>query len=231
MDLAYIPASGFMSCGGGAPLREHPRDWLAWHFTHAGNLGRIASEKALLPASAVTPKVNVANPGVKQRRAQIVVRPDSEYPACYVNEHVPFYIAAKSPMLYVVNRGHADYSGGSDDLVLLGFVLGNLAVSGSLWCATDQNAATSTVGFSRKLDDLGHFVDFDLLCQRDWYNTPDDQNRMSRRAAEVLVKDRFDLRLVQVVIAKKASALEVAKVAFQDVGGVREYHVVPEMFY
>lgn len=220
-----------MNRGGDAPSRDYPRDWLAWHFTHIRNLSGIVARKALLPASQVQPTVNVANRGVKERRAQILVTPDQAYPRSYVHEHVPFYIAAKSPMLYVVNRGHAEYNGGSDDLVLLGFVLGDLASSGNVWCATNQNASTWTVGFSRDLDGLGSFVDFDLLCQQYWNNTADDPHRMSRRAAEVLVKDRFDLELVQVVITKQQRTLEAARLAFQHVGGLRQYHVVPQMFY
>ncbi len=149
-----------------------------------------------------------------------------------MNEHVPFYLAAKSPMLYVVNRGHANYAGGCDDLVFLGFVLGDLNASGSTWCVSDQNAATSRVAFSRDLDALGNFVDFDLLCQRMWNNTGDDQDRQSRRAAEVLVLGEFPLDLIQVVIAKSERTLARARAALgDDVGEVREYHCVPDLFY
>lgn len=231
LPLTYIPESGFMKRGGGLPDRGCPRDWLAWHFTHVDNLKGIAAAGALLPASAVEPTVNVANKKVKDRRRTIRVIPDADYPESYVSDHVPFYIAAKSPMLYVVHRGHIYYAGGSDCLVLLGFVLGDLAASGCVWCATNQNASSSAVGFSRRLDEIGEFVDFDLLCQRDWYNTSDDPDRKSRRAAEILVRDRVDLEWVRVVLAKKPRTLEVAKQTLKDVGGIRQYHVVPRMFY
>lgn len=231
LHLTYIAESGFMRRGGGLPDRSCPRDWLAWHFTHVDNLKRIAAVGALLPASTVQPTVNVANKKVKDRRTTIRVTPDANYPTSYVSDHVPFYIAAKSPMLYVVSRGHVHYAGGSDRLVLLGFVLADVEASGSVWCATNQNAATSSVGFSRQLDQLGHFVDFDLLRQKLWNNTSDDPDRMSRRAAEILVKDRFDLGLVRLVLAKTPSTLEAAKQTLKYVGGMRQYHVVPSMFY
>ncbi|GAA4380514.1 DUF4433 domain-containing protein [Nocardioides caricicola] len=231
MDLTYLSASGFVARGGQAPAQDGASEWLAWHFTHVDNLPEIVAEGALLPSSEVDPVVNVANRGVKERRATIRVDPDADYPESVVSEHVPFYIAAKSPMLYVVNRGHDDYDGGCDDLVFLGFVLEDLALSDAVWCVSDQNAATSRVAFTRDLETLGTFVDFDLLCQRMWRNTLDDPDRQSRRAAEVLVYAEFPLEMVQVVVAKNERTLETAREAFEGVGGDRQYHVVRELFY
>lgn len=231
MELTFFEESGFMARGGGSPTRESPGDWLAWHFTHVDNLPEIAAEGALLPASEVDPLVNVANRGVKERRSGIEVEPDEYYPPSTVSEHVPFYLAAKSPMLYVVNRGHTDYNGGCDNLVFLGFVLGDLACSAADWCVSDQNAATQRVKFSRDLDSLGEFVDFDLLCRQMWNNTPDDPDRKSRRAAEVLVRERFPLETIQVVVTKNEETLARARGALAGVGGDRQYHVVRELFY
>lgn len=79
-----------MARGGASPAREAPSEWLAWHFTHIENLPAIVAESALLPASDVDPVVNVANRGVKERRATIVVDPNPGYPHAVVSEHVPF---------------------------------------------------------------------------------------------------------------------------------------------
>lgn len=231
MELTYLGESGFMARGGQAPAQDGASEWLAWHFTHVDNLPEIVRNGALLPSSEVEPVVNVANKGVKERRATIRVDPDSEYPDSVVSQHVPFYIAAKSPMLYVVNRGHDDYRGGCDNLVFLGFVLADLASSDAVWCVSDENAATSRVAFTRDLETLGTFVDFDLLCQRMWRNTPEDPDRQSRRAAEVLVYEKFPLAMVQVVVARNQGTLGVAREAFEGVGGDRQYHVVRELFY
>lgn len=231
MQLTYLKASGFMAQGGASPSKEAPQAWLAWHFTRIENLEPIVAEGVLLPPSRVEPVVNVANRGVKERRSMIRVQPDQNYPNSVVSDHVPFYIAAKSPMLYVVNRGHDDYRGGSNNLVFLGFVIGDLANCVENWCVSDQNAATSRVQFSRKLDSLGSFVDFDLLCQEYWNNLPDDPDRQSRRAAEVLVYEVFPIDLIQVVVAKNRETLHRAHSIMSGVGGERQYHVVPELFY
>lgn len=204
---------------------------MVWHFTHAANLGAIVQEGALLSATSIDPVVSVANRGVKERRASVIVDPDGAYPESVVSDHVPFYIAAKSPMLYVVDRGHPDYEGGCDELVFFGVALGDLADEGVVWCASDQNASTQRVAFSRDLTSLGSFVDFDLLCRRLWRNTPDDPDRMSRRAAEVLVLDRVPLEMVRVVVTKNEMTLARAHGALQTVGGERQYHVVRDLFY
>jgi len=161
----------------------------------------------------------------------IRVRPDDTYPVATVAEHVPFDIAAKSPMLFVVSKGHEEYRGGTADLVFLGAVLGDIAASGLTWCVSNGNAAASFTEFSRHLPALGSFVDFPLLQQRYWNNTPDDMNRMSRRAAELLVLGPLPLSLISIVAAKTEPVLTRAQAQMSAVGGVRECHVFPQIYY
>jgi ssDNA thymidine ADP-ribosyltransferase, DarT len=231
VNLRFIPASGFMARGGVGPRQNNPRDWMAWHFTHVENLPGMAAEGRLLSANAVTPIQDVALAGVKARRARKIVYADEDYPASTVNDHVPFYIAAKSPMLLVVTSGHETYAGGSDPLVFLGVALGDIMDCGATWCVSNGNAAAAVTAFSRDETQVGTFVDFAVLSQRAWYNTPEDQNRKSRRAAELLVLNEVPLELVTVVIAKSEPVLAAARTAFASVGGVRQYHVVREMYY
>jgi hypothetical protein len=134
-------------------------------------------------------------------------------------------------MLYAVTRGHENYRGGRKPLVLLGAVLGDIVESGATWCVSDSNAAAAIANFSRDDAGIGTFVDFNLLCQRRWYNTPDDPDRKSRRAAELLVLDQVPLELVTVVIASDSKVLDQARAILETVGGSRQYHHEPEMFY
>lgn len=112
MITRYKPESGFVARSGG-PDRKRPHDWIVWHFTHADNLPGIITAGRLLADSAVTPTTEVAYNPVKELRRHKVVAPDSRYPASMASDHVPFYIAARSPMLYVVCKGHSGYSGGA----------------------------------------------------------------------------------------------------------------------
>ncbi|WP_260616118.1 DUF4433 domain-containing protein [Microbispora sp. KK1-11] len=204
---------------------------MVWHFTHIDNLQAIVDEGRILAGSAVRPVRDVANASVKSRRAERIVDPDENYPVSYVNDHVPFYIAAKSPMLYVMARGHETYSGGCEPLIFLGVALGDIIESGATWCVSDSNAATNYVEFSRNVNELGSFVDFDLLRQRDWYNTPDDTDRKSRRAAEVLVLREVPLSLVSVIVAKSERMLARARSILDGVSGTRQYRVVAGLYY
>jgi len=230
-NLHYLADSGFVASGETGPRQDAPENWVVWHFTHRDNLQGIVADNALFPSTVRTPTVNVANTGIKDRRTMIRVRPDDTYPVATVAEHVPFDIAAKSPMLFVVSKGHEEYRGGTADLVFLGAVLGDIAASGLTWCVSNGNAAASFTEFSRHLPALGSFVDFPLLQQRYWNNTPDDMNRMSRRAAELLVLGPLPLSLISIVAAKTEPVLTRAQAQMSAVGGVRECHVFPQIYY
>ncbi len=191
----------------------------------------MVAEKRILPAARVAANVNVADLEIKERRSHRRVRPDPAYPRAMVSDHVPFYIAAKSPMLYRVCRGHDGYQGGRRPLVMLGIALGDIIDTGLTWCASDRNAATPYARFSRELSSLGEFVDFPLLSQRDWFNTPDDGDRKSRRSAEVLVHQEVPLDLITQVRCFREDTLRVVRAHLEDVGGIREYGVDPKMYY
>lgn len=231
MSIGYRPESGFVAHNGG-PDRRRPRDWIVWHFTHIDNLPKIVASGCLLPDSAVTPVTDVAYDSVKELRRHKAVRPDEAYPVSMASDHVPFYIAARSPMLFVVCRGYqGDYTGGPSPLVHLGAKLGDVVAAGLTWCASDGNAAAGYTKFSRRLDGLGAFVDFDLLCQRQWDNTPDDTNRQSRRAAEILVHSHVPLNLITEVCCHNDDTMTQVRNLLDPVGGVRNYVVKPGMYY
>lgn len=228
--LRFIPASGFVARNG-RPARERPDDWIVWHFTHRDNLADICRAGSLLPASSVNPARSVANDVVKGRRTYAVT-PDGTYPPCTVHDHVPFYIAAKSPMLFAVTSpGTAAYKAHSSDLVFLGAALGELHRAGLTWCVSNGNAASGYTAFSREMGSLGDFIDFDLMCEQDWRNTADDPFRKGRRAAECLVLGSVPLELVSVVVTKDAAGLRYAQRLLEPVGGARHYCIKPEIFF
>jgi hypothetical protein len=179
----------------------------------------------------VKPVRSVANPNVKERRTW-PVEPDPAYPQSAVHDHVPFYLTAKSPMLYVVTQnGEETYRAKSADLVFLGVALGDVIDSGATWCMSDGNAASAYTQFSRDVDTLGDFVDFDLLCRKMWNNTADDSNRQGRRAAELLVLKEVPLQLVSVVLTRNEPELGYVQECFGVVRGQREYHAMTAVFY
>ncbi len=230
--MNYVRQSGFAALGAGLPRKTAPQDWLVWHFTHSANLPSVIQAGHLYSSTKQDPVVNVANHDVKARRKLIQVRPDPSYPEHKsVADHVPFYLAAKSPMLYAVTKGHQDYNGGCHALVFLGLPIGSIVDSGLTWCVSDANAANTLVRFSRNLARLGSFVDFDLLCEQMWNGTPDDPNRPSRRAAELLVLDQLPIQMITHVVTRTDETLDQARSAFESVGGSRQYRTEQHFYY
>ncbi|HEY9293249.1 MAG TPA: DUF4433 domain-containing protein [Microlunatus sp.] len=232
-DYQWHADSAFVARGQSAPSKTDPRAWMVWHFTHVSNLADIASAGELRPASRVTPTTSVADSGVKGRRQGIdIVIPDDHYPASTVSDHVPFYIAAKSPMLYVDCKGYnTEYTGGRAPLIFLGCNLGDVIDSTVVWCASNGNAGSRFTEFSRDLPTLGSFVDFDLLCERQWNNVPDDGDRTRRRAAEILVSGSVPLDLVTIVVAYDRQHREAAERVLRSVPGPRDYYDDTNFYY
>lgn len=185
----------------------------------------------MLPSSTIVPTTNVASGSIKARRTSKRVDPDDTYPASVVSDHVPFYIASKSPMLYKVQKGHPEYGGGPGPLVFLGCVLGDIIDSDLTWCASDGNAAAEFTRFSREVAALGDFVDFEVLRARDWRATLDDPDRRRRRSAEILVLSRIPLELVSLVVCYQQQTLDRVMPILERANDQREYRVMPEMYF
>jgi len=233
-----MPPQGFAGGGfvavDGLPRRERPDDWLVWHFTHADNLGPIVAAGALLAESSGVAFTNIASTEIKNLRRTRAVSPlDGLYPAgLVVADHVPWYVAARSPMLDCVCRGYTvDYTGGPEPLVFFGVRIGDLAPAGLTWCFSDRNAAAPFASFSVDTSHMGAFMDFELLSQARWDNTRDDPDRKSRRAAEVLVAHHVPIDLVSVVVTYNAQRQRQARACMSSVTGTRQYVVKPELYY
>lgn len=215
---AFISANGL-------PTQDRPEDWYAWHFTHKDNLGSIARDSALYCAESNQTYTDIGNPGIKLARQHRIVAADNYPSDRAVSDHVPFYIAAKSPMLYTL-RSRAD------DLVLLGVTIRSLINAGLDFVISDGNARSNITGFVTDLQGLGDFVDFRVLQQKYWSNTPQDPDRKRRRQAEVLVFESVPLSLVSVVIAKVESTRSVADEALSgSLAPDARIVTVPSFFY
>lgn len=167
------------------------RQVLLYHFTHVDNLPSIAND-GLGSDSAVEDgdllEVDVGNQEVKARRRRMEVPIG---PGGVVADYVPFYFAPRSPMLFVIHKGDVPtYDGGQDGLIYLVTCTGAVVDRDLRFVLTDRNAASSLASFSRRLDDLGEFVDWALMEARIWKNTSEDPDRMSRRMAEFLVHQK-----------------------------------------
>ena len=168
-----------------------PRRGLLFHVTHVDNLPAIVTEGLVCDSSATARdlvSIDIGQQDVKSRRRQ---RPVPISPGGVVADYAPFYFAARSPMLYVIHKGDvSSYGGGQDGLVYLVTHVDKIVEMGLPFVFTDHNAATSYAKFSDRLEKLDRFVDWDLMEDRWWRDTPEDPDRMNRRMAELLVYRR-----------------------------------------
>lgn len=164
------------------------------HFTHVDHLATVIEHGLLSDTAAQTAGVlstEVGNLGIKdQRRRCPVPLP----PGGAVADYVPFYFAPRSPMMFAISRGNVpSYQGGTARLVYLVSTLERLHELGHRPVLTDRNAALNYAEYrvfdpADPIDD--EFIDWGLMTQQYWNNTPDEPMRVERRMAEALVYKR-----------------------------------------
>lgn len=164
-----------------------PQRGLLFHFTHMANLESIVRDGLSCDSVARNGQlqVEVGNHDIKLRRRSRAVPIE---PGGVVSDYVPFYFAARSPMLYVIWRGQVPtYQAGQEDVVYLVTSIEEVTESGAQYVFTDRNA---TLGYARFESDpalVDTVVDWDLMEATMWNDQPGDWDRKERRMAEFLV--------------------------------------------
>lgn len=203
-----------------------PRCGFLFHFTHLDNLPAILDAGALLSDSAVHARGLLANeagdPQIKQRRRR---QPVTCSPGGVVGDYVPFYFAARSPMMYVLwQRRVASFTGDHHDLVYFVSHVDRMVEAGVDFAISDRNAAKALADFTSDVGALGdltsaeprsEFVDWPLMKATMWNNTPDDGERMERRMAEFLVLDGVPLDLLAAATYSDERRAMVEQMFFQ----------------
>jgi len=157
------------------------------HFTHLDNLARIAVEGLQCDSGAPGGPciTEVGEPSIKARRRRRRVRVE---PGGVVADYVPFYFAARSPMLFAIHAGGVpSFVGDSHDVVYLMSTVENLQEAGLSLVFTDRNAVLELARHSAQVSDLDTLVDWELMRARYWADTDADPDRKERRMAECLV--------------------------------------------
>lgn len=176
-----------------------------FHITAIANLQSICQGGALLSknsgAAAGIAYQNIAYQGAQGARAgRAVPNP----PGGMVHDYVPFYFAPRSPMLYTINRGNV--SGcpwRQPDIVHFETTVDLATNGGRPFVFYDRNA---TLAFANPYTDLAQLnvIAWDLITEAPtldgycmyWQNRMDQPryaDRMEKRQAELLVRDRVPL--------------------------------------
>ncbi|WP_433390433.1 type II toxin-antitoxin system toxin DNA ADP-ribosyl transferase DarT [Micromonospora sp. KLBMP9576] len=205
------------------------------HFTHIDNLPAILTAGRLTADNLVRGRLvtDVGSAAIKaSRRTRRVTCP----PGGVVADYVPFYFAPRSPMMYRIAKEHENgragcYPGGDDPLVYLVSSIDRVHDAGLLWVASDGNCAASLTCFSRDLGDLAHLVDWPLMRERVWKDVPEDQDRMRRRMAELLVHQEFPLGLVAYYAVRTPARETQLRHVLRSAGIIDAYVVVRDNWY
>ena len=189
-----------------------PRRGLLFHFTHIANLPSIVTG-GLYCDSDVTDNQQlvreVGHPEIKARRRE---RRVPLPPGGSVADYVPFYFAARSPVLYLISKGSVPrYTEGQGEVVYLVTSVDAVTEYGVEFVFTDRNAALGYAQYGNDSQVLDDYVDWDLMQARMWADTPVDPDRRERRMAEFLAHRHVPWALIIAVAAKTDRVAERAQ--------------------
>jgi hypothetical protein len=117
-------------------------------------------------------------------------------PGGTVHDYLPFYFGPLSVMLLQLKTGRvAGYNDGQEPLVYLRTTVQAVAQAGCPFVFTDGHGLAK---FTRWFDDLVHLdeIDWPLVRDRYWMDTPEDNDRKRRKQAEFLVWQGLDWDLL-----------------------------------
>jgi hypothetical protein len=193
-----------------------PKCGLLFHFTHIDNLPAVLAGDALLSDSVVSARgllsYEAGDPAIKERRRE---RRVTCPPGGFVADYVPFYFAARSPMMFKLSKGGVpSFTGDHRDLVYLVTSVDDVVEAGLAFAISDRNAAVAVAEFSNDravLGDLGvaqpvsTFIDWPLMNAQYWNDTLEHPDRMERRMAEFLVHQVCPLEVIRAIAVHSAA--------------------------
>jgi len=185
-----------------------------YHITHLENLPTILAQGGLWcdreSAQRGLVKIGIAHAHIKERRARRVVPVGA---GGTLADYVPFYFAPRSPMLFAIERNQVEgYRGGQSSVLHLAATAQAVAAQGKAIAFTDGHA---DISFSRFFTDLAHLdkLDWKVMAETYWNDTPSDGDRKRRRQAEFLVHQFFPWQLVTEIGVMNQTVAEQVKAA------------------
>ena len=206
-----------------------PDNPLLLHFTHINNLPGIVASGLIAPSRDPATAVECAHPGIKAPRRSLVVPTP---PGGVVADYVPFYFAPRSPMLFLIKCGGVPtYRDSQDQLVYVCARLASIKAAGLAWVATDRGAAVATARYVSDAAALRDHIDWAVMRERRWTDTPEDGSRKQRRMAEFLTHDRVRWPAVVGLRVRSDKVRDVVKGIIRDADRQVPVAVVPDWYF
>ena len=213
--------------------RKQPTE--VFHFTHIDHLATVIRENLLCDATVQKSNLlsnEVGNTAIKERRRRRSIKVD---PGGVVADYVPFYFAPRSPMMYAIAGGTVPtFQEGTKQLVYLITSLERLHQLGHQIVLTDRNAALNyaehQVFDPEDLVDDG-FIDWPLMDEKYWRDTPEDPTRRERRMAEALVYQQVNWRAIDRIVVQNRTIGDRVIAILAEYGVRSQVNVTPAWYF
>ena len=203
-----------------------------YHFTHLSHLASIVKDGLLSDTDAVRTGaliVEVGHAGIKERRRGRMVPIG---PGGAVSDYVPFYFAPRSPMMYAIHRGNVPtYDEGCDRLIYLVTSVETLAASGARLVFTDRNAVLAIAAYGDHGTGIDSLVDWALMRQVVWNNTPEDPDLRERRMAECLAHRVVQWPSIEGIATASQHVADEARAILASLGVETPISVRPQWYF
>lgn len=194
-----------------------------YHFTHIENLPGILGLGALQCHRDAGCLVDIADESIKAHRMR---RRVPIAPGGTVCDYVPFYFAARSPMLYRLQSEGL----GREDVVYFVSRTERVGDTGSQAVVTDGNARSGVTEF-HVAQALPEVVDWQLMRERYWRNTDDDGDRVRRRQAEFLVYRAMPVALIDRLAVATEQVRSIVNVMLNEAGLALPIVIEPDWYF
>jgi hypothetical protein len=191
--------------------------WI-YHITPISNLSTLLQcgelrSKNRLQNSAIAYS-SIAYEHIQERRSTVAV-PCGQRGT--LHDYIPFYFAARSPMLYAIHKGQVDgYQGKQSDILHLVTTAEAIAEASLGFVFSDGHAVMRYTSFFDDLAALQTTIDWDIMQAKYWHDTDEDGDRKRRRQAEFLVYESLPWSLIRGVgVINQAIADEVRRILDQ----------------
>jgi ssDNA thymidine ADP-ribosyltransferase, DarT len=177
-----------------------PRRGLLFHMTSIDNLQSIIDDGLLSDEWVRAGGQLQTEIGEDRIKAQRRTRPVNIDPGGHVSDYVPFYFAARSPMLYAIKGGRVPaYQAGQEPIVYLVTDAPSLQRDGCRFVFTDRNAVFAIAKYESDLTRLATLIDWPVMEGAWFTNTDEHPDRRERRMAEFLVRDRVPFSAITLI--------------------------------
>lgn len=210
-------------------MPEPAEKWL-FRITHLRNLPHILVH-GLCPSASGNQDPSFVPIG---DQSLISVRKDLEVPiepGGLFSEYVPFYLGARSPMLYQIQKGGEDVAQvAQSDIVYLVVALSCIKEKQLAYVFTDGHARTKVTRFYNSEADFDK-LDWDTISARQWNNTEEDPDRRRRKQAELMVKGVVPIGCVQYLLTFDEASRAVVQKMVEEAGLAIPVHVKREFYF